>query len=186
MEAQKLKIALDLDGVLANTMQTFCELTNSRRSTHFTPEQFDRWNAWEITKTNKDEFLRTLDEAWFNWRSIPPVEENLAEKISSLQRMGQVDLVTARSEVTVPFAKEWLHHQKIPYNKFVRTESTAAKSYLDYDFFIDDSANLMPLIASRMFGYGILYEQPWNRTALNMPRIFRIQKLEEALPLLKR
>jgi hypothetical protein len=100
--------------------------------------------------------------------------------------MGQIDLVTARSEVTVPFAKEWLHYHKIPYSRFVRTESTAAKSSLDYDFFIDDSANLMPLIASRLFGYGILYEQPWNRTALNMPRIFKIKKLEEALPLLKR
>lgn len=135
---------------------------------------------------SKEKFLSNLDEAWFNWKQIPPVEEDLSEKISKMQRLGQVDIVTARSEVTVPFAKEWLHFQKIPYTHFVRAESTVAKSYLNYDFFIDDSANLMPLIASRLFGYGILYEQPWNRTMPNIPRIHRIKKMKDALPFLTR
>jgi hypothetical protein len=184
LETRKLKIALDLDGVLADVIRIFCDLLNSRRSTHFTPEQFNRWDAWDITNMSKDEFLRTLDEVWFNWEQIPPVEERLAEKISNLQQTGRIDIVTGRSEVTVPCAKKWLRYNEIHYDQFVRTESTTAKSNLDYDVFIDDSSDLMSRIASRLFGYGILYEQPWNRTAADMPRIFKVRRWNEVRPLL--
>lgn len=186
MEKRKFRIALDLDGVLADTMQTFCMLLNARRSTHFTVDQFDSWTAWEIAKISKDEFIRTLDEAWFNWKDIPPVEENLSNQVVGLSRVGQVDIVTGRSEATVPYATDWLHSQNIRYNRFVRTESTAAKSYLDYDVFIDDSSSLMQLIASRLFGIGILYQQPWNKTAADLPRIFKVKRWNEILPLLTR
>jgi hypothetical protein len=167
-------------------MQTFCTLLNARRSTpKLTPEAFDRWKAWEIANISKQEFLRTLDEAWSNWKDIPPVEEDLAEKVSDVAKFGRVDIVTGRSEVTVPFAKEWLRKNRIPYEKFVRTASTSAKAELDYDIFIDDSDHLMSLLASRLFGFGLLYEQPWNRQAKNMPRIFKISKWHEIPPLIE-
>jgi 5'(3')-deoxyribonucleotidase len=176
---------LDLDGVLADTIQAFCAILNVRYSRSFTPEQFNRWDAWDVAGISKREFLGTLDEAWFNWREIPPIEENLAEKVSSLNSIGIIDIVTGRSKATVPFAKEWLRAQKITYDAFVRTVSMAAKSYLNYDVFIDDSADLMALISSRLFGSGILYEQPWNRTAAYMPRIFKVRRWDEIFPLLE-
>jgi len=181
---RKLRIALDLDGVLADIIRPVCTLLNARYSTHLTPEQYDKWNAWEITKISKNEFLRTLDEAWFNWESIPPVEDNMAEKIATLN--GRIDIVTGRTEATVPFAKEWLRTQEIAYDKFVRVESTAAKADLQYDVFIDDSAHLMTLIAARLFGCGVLYEQPWNRTAASMTRIYKVKRWSEIPPLLNR
>jgi 5'(3')-deoxyribonucleotidase len=186
LQSNRLKIALDLDGVLADTMETFCMLLNARMSgLNLTPESFNRWNAWEVANITKQEFLRILDEAWFNWRDIPPVEKDLDKKVSNLVRFGRVDIVTGRSEVTVPFAKEWLRSNSIPYEKFVRTVSTTAKADLDYDIFIDDSDHLMSLLASRLYGFGMLYEQPWNRQAKNMPRIFKISKWHEIPPLIE-
>ncbi|HUO42557.1 MAG TPA: hypothetical protein VMU35_06230 [Methylomirabilota bacterium] len=179
-----LKIAMDLDGVLADTIQSFCKILNARRSTKYSPEAFDRWNAWEIAHISRDEFLRTLDEAWFNWRSIPPMEDNLAAKVSRLTTFGTIDIVTGRSEATVPAAQEWLRFHRIPYGKFVRTISTSAKAELDYDIFIDDSDFLMSLIASRLFGFGFLYTQPWNKAAKILPRIFRVKCWEDLPPLI--
>ena len=179
MQKTTLRIALDLDGVLADTMQSFCTILNSRRSTALTPEAFDRWNAWENAHITRQEFLRTLDEAWFNWREIPAVEPDLGEKVSRLVKLGTIDIVTGRSEETVPFAQEWLQYHRIPYERFVRTASTSAKADLDYDIFIDDSDFLMSLIASRLLGFGLLYTQPWNRSAKDMPRIFRVKSWDE-------
>ena len=179
MPRTNLRIAMDLDGVLADTIQSFCKILNTRRSTAYSPEAFDRWNAWEIAHISREEFLRTLDEAWFNWRGIPEIEDGLASKVSRLTEFGSIDIVTGRSEETVPFAQEWLQFHRIPYAKFVRTASTAAKAELDYDIFIDDSDFLMSLIASRLFGFGFLYTQPWNRSAKSMPRIFRVRSWEE-------
>jgi 5'(3')-deoxyribonucleotidase len=179
LQSTKLRIALDLDGVLADTIQSVCTILNKRRSTTLTREAFDRWNAWEIAHITRGEFLRTLDEAWFSWKEIPPVETDLGKKVNRLTKFGTIDIVTGRSEETVPLAQKWLEFHRIPYERFVRTVSTSAKADLDYDLFIDDSDFLMSLIASRLVGFGFLYPQPWNRSAKDMPRIFKVKDWDD-------
>lgn len=174
-----MRIAVDLDCVLADTMAAFCRIFNERHSTQFTAESFTQWNAWEIAHITKDEFFRTFDEAWFQWRTVPATEENLADKLELLRNLGKVDIVTGRSQETVPYATLWLQEHHITYDEFVRTESTRAKVKLNYDVYIDDSADLMSLIASRLDSNGILYSQPWNRKAPIMPRIFKVERWEQ-------
>ena len=172
-------IAIDLDGVLADTMVTFCKILNKRDSTRFTADSFVRWNAWEIAQITKDEFFRMLDEAWFAWKEIPPIEENIGGKIMRIRPFGKVDIVTGRSLETVQPAKAWLKQHDVSYDKFVRTISTMAKADLVYDVFIDDSAELMSILASRADRHGILYTQPWNRSAMSIPRVFRVDRWEQ-------
>ena len=175
----KMRIAVDLDGVLADTMVTFCRILNRRHSSQLTVESFISWNAWETAHITKDEFYRTLDEAWFDWKTIPPTEQNIAEKIGQIHQFGRVDIVTARSRETVPHATLWLRRYQVPYDAFVRTESTKSKVNLDYDLFIDDSPDLMALLTSKLDSNGILYTQPWNKDAPKMSRIFRVQQWDD-------
>ncbi len=170
-----MRIAVDLDGVLADTMVTFCTILNKRYSANFTPSSFVRWNAWEIAHISKDEFFRTLDEAWFSWRDIPPIEADISEEVPLIRRFGTIDVVTGRSQDTIQPAKAWLKEHRILYNEFVRTESTVAKAELSYDVFIDDSAELMGRLSSDN-RQGILYTQPWNKSASNIPGIFRVDR----------
>ena len=181
-----LRIAVDLDGVLADTMVTFCKILNQHHSTQFTVNSFVQWNAWQIAHIPKDEFFRTLDEAWFEWENIPAVEDHIGEAVEGIHRFGRVDVVTGRSQVTVQAAMNWLKEHKIPYDAFVRTESTKAKARLSYDVFIDDSAELMSLVASSLDKCGILYTQPWNRNAGDMQRVFRVERWEEIPAALER
>jgi uncharacterized HAD superfamily protein len=174
-----MRIAVDLDSVLADTMATFCRILNERHSTQYTVESFTQWNAWQIADITKDEFFRTLDEAWLQWQTVPATEEKLTDKVKLLRSFGKVDIVTGRSQETVPYATLWLKEHRISYDEFVRTESTRAKVKLNYDVYIDDSADLMSLIASRLGGSGILYSQPWNRKAPDMPKIFRVERWEQ-------
>jgi uncharacterized HAD superfamily protein len=182
---RNLRIAVDLDGVLADTITSFCRILNKRYFTHFTVESFDRWNAWQNAGISEDEFFRTLDEAWFDWKNIPAMEENLSEKVTHLSKFGRVDIVTGRSPETVPYANSWLEEHHIPFDTFIRTQSTNAKVKLSYDLFVDDSADLMALIASTLDSHGILYTQPWNRKAPEMPRIVRVQRWSEIPPILE-
>jgi uncharacterized HAD superfamily protein len=181
-----MRIAVDLDGVLADTMVAFCRILNERRSTQFTVESFTQWNAWEIAHISKDEFLRTLDQAWFQWQTIPATEENLANKVGLLSKFGTVDIVTGRSEETVSCANLWLQEHNISYDEFVRTASTRAKVKLNYGVYIDDSADLMSLIASKLDSSGVLYSQPWNRRAPDMPKVFRVKRWKEIPTVLQR
>jgi uncharacterized HAD superfamily protein len=180
-----LRIAVDLDGVLADTMVTFCRILNQRHSTQFTVNSFVQWNAWQVAHITKDEFFRTLDEAWFEWENIPPVEENIGARVNRIRGLGRVDVVTGRGQSTVQAAKSWLEKQKVPYDTFVRTANTRAKAKLSYDVFIDDSPELTSIVASSFDRWGILYTQPWNRKATEMPRIFRVESWEQIPALLE-
>jgi uncharacterized HAD superfamily protein len=174
-----LRIAVDLDGVLADTIVSLCSILNKRLGAHFTPKSFVQWHAWEVAHITKDEFFRAMDEAWFDWGTIPPTEDNLAFKVDQLKKFGKVDIVTGRSQETVQPALSWLRNQGILYDEFVRTETTKAKASLNYDIFVDDAAELMILLASSFDRRGILYSQPWNQNAPSMPRIFRVQRWDE-------
>ncbi len=175
-----LSIAVDLDGVLANTMAPACKIINQRHSTHFEVSSFVRWRAWETAKITREEFFRTLDQAWFEWQTIPPTEEHIAEKVDRLREFGKVDIVTGRSPETVASANSWLKKQGIQFCSFVRADSGNDKSRLNYDVFIDDSPELMFQLSKRN-KHGILYTQPWNEELPQMTRIFRVDSWDQTL-----
>jgi len=156
-------------------MSSFCRITNERHGTHFDVSSFVQWNAWEIAHITKDEFFRTLDEAWFDWKTIPPTERNIGVKVRQLLEFGRIDIVTGRSPETVDSANHWLQDHEITFDSFVRTNTGAEKSKLSYDIFIDDSPDLMSDLASKLHTHGILYTQPWNKTIRRISSITRVK-----------
>ncbi len=112
------------------------------------------------------------------------METNIDEKLVQIRSFGTVDVVTGRSQDTIQPAKAWLKEHRILYNEFVRTESTMAKAELSYDVFIDDSAELMDRLSSDN-RRGILYTQPWNKSASNIPGIFRVDTWAQIPDVLK-
>ena len=174
-----LSIAVDLDGVLADTILPLCKTINERHSTQFKASSFIHWNAWEIAHITKEEFFQTLDEAWYNWKTLPPTEENIGKKVGALQMLGRVDIVTGRSLDTVDSAHSWLKQHGVPFHSFVRTNGTMEKAELAYDIFIDDSPDLMRGIASTHDKYGIVYTQPWNRNTLRTSRVLRVESWDQ-------
>lgn len=163
---------MDLDGVLAEAMIVWCDLYNKRYGGSLKFEDIRAWEVWKIVKIRRDQFFTLLDDAWLEWKRMPPTEEDVGRQVGLLRGYGMVDVVTGRSTRTVNQAKEWLKAHSIPYDRFVRTESTMAKITLDYDIFIDDSPNLMERIAVGPTVLGILYTRPWNRD-VRMPSTIR-------------
>jgi uncharacterized HAD superfamily protein len=168
----RLRIGVDLDGVLAEPMTVWCELYNRRHGGSLSIEDIRAWEVWKVVKISREEFFRTLDNAWLEWERIPATEEDVGQQVKHLREFGTVDVVTGRSLRTVGPAEKWLKAHSVLYDRFVRTESTLAKIHLDYNVFVDDSPRLMELIASKSLALGILYTRPWNRDA-HMPSVIR-------------
>jgi uncharacterized HAD superfamily protein len=180
-----LKIAVDLDGVLAEAMIVWCDLYNKRYGGALTIEDIRAWDVWKIVNVPRDRFFRLLDDAWLDWEKMPPTERDVGEKVGLLREVGTVDVVTGRSVRTVSQAKEWLKAHGVPYDRFVRTESNLAKINLNYDVFVDDSPELMELIASRSTALGILYTRPWNRDAQMPTVVRRVTRWAEVPPIVR-
>jgi uncharacterized HAD superfamily protein len=172
MESRGVRIAVDLDGVLAEAMIVWCDLYNRRYDRSLSFEDIHGWDVWRLVEISRDEFFRILDDAWSEWKRMPPTEEDVSQQVKLLNELGTVDVVTGRSIGTVTHATEWLKAHEIQYRQFVRTESTLAKIRLNYDVFVDDSPKLMERIASRSTALGILYTRPWNRES-HMPSVIR-------------
>ena len=156
-----MKIALDVDGVLADVIVSWINYNNSIRP-HLSKNQVTDWEFWKKFDINPFDFYSELSSCWKNWQSIPTTQENLSDITKNLSTLGQVDIVTARERSTDSFVKNWLNYHDISYDNYVSVIDGPMKADLDYDVFIDDS----PLNAIKFLESNkkvILYSQPWNQ-----------------------
>ena len=186
MSRAKLKIGVDLDGVLAESMLVWCERANKEFGTRLSMEDLDSWSSWKKFPISKDDFYRILDESWDEWQKIPPTEPEIAEKVARIEKFGNLDIVTGRSKRTVEAARCWVDNQNIRYRNFVRVLGWRDKIFLDYDVYVDDAPDLMPLISRSPRAWGVLYERPWNRSVGDMPRVLKAKSWRQVPALLKR
>ena len=183
---EQLKIAVDLDGVLAETMEAWCKRANDFLGTNYTISDLDTWASWRKLGITRDQFFQFLDEAWDDWETIPPTEPGLSEKVGKIARFGLIDVVTGRSKESVHAAKRWLSDQEIEYRRFVRVPGWKDKIFLNYDVYIDDAPELMPLISRNPMMWGILYSRPWNRSVSDLRQIFRVESWTEVPSLFRK
>jgi 5'(3')-deoxyribonucleotidase len=181
----KLKIAVDLDGVLAESMLVWCERANKEFGTRLRIEDIDSWSWWKRIPISKDDFYRLLDESWDEWEEIPPTEPGIAEKVGRIEKFGDLDIVTGRSKRTVDAARHWVDSQKVRYRRFVRVLGWRDKILLDYDVYIDDAPDLMPLISRSPNAWGVLYERPWNRNVGDIRKVLKAKNWRQVPALLK-
>ena len=186
VSSDKMKIAVDLDGVLAESMLVWCDRANKEFGTNLSIKDLDSWSWWKRFPISKDDFYRILDESWDDWREIPPTEPGIAEKVARIEKFGDLDIVTGRSKRTVEDARSWVDSQKVRYRRFVRVLGWRDKVLLDYDVYIDDAPDLMPLISRSPIAWGVLYERPWNRTVGDMPKVLKAKSWLQMPALLKR
>lgn len=178
-----LRIALDVDGVLADTMRTWISLWNRSSDRKLSYEDLSEWDFWRRLGISSGEFMRLMNEAWRLWRRIPETEPNLSEKVSRLKSLGKLDILTARPRGTEKYTLKWLEAHRIPYDDYVWIESSRLKASLDYDAFIDDSPLIVDgcVIRRRLL---LLYDRPWNRRVPEGRHVRRIKSLDEAYHIL--
>ena len=182
---EKLRVAVDVDGVLAETMEAWTKTFNKLHGTRFKLKDIDSWASWIKFGITKDEFYRILDGTWENWLDIPPTEPDLAAKVQRAERHGVLDIVTGRSESTVLAVKQWLKNQGIKYNRFVRVPGWRYKIALGYDVYIDDAPEMMPMISRSPSVFGILYQRPWNMDVLDLLQVFKVRTWSQIPSILK-
>ena len=177
-----MKIALDVDGVLADVIVSWLNYTNSIRP-KIVKRQITSWEFWKEFEIDPFDFYAELSSCWKNWISIPATEAKLSSTTKSLSGIGKVDIVTARERSTDCFVKSWLDYHNIVYDDYVSVIDGPMKADLDYDVFIDDS----PLNTEKFLKNNkkvILYSQPWNQH-IHENKIQRISNLSEAIEKIK-
>jgi len=173
-----LKIALDVDGVLADVIESWLIYSNKIRP-NISKDDITSWDFWKKFNIDRYDFYTELTSCWKNWNSIPPTENNLSKFTKILSDFGQVDIVTAREISTDSFVKNWLKLHNITYQNYVSVIDGPMKADLDYDVFIDDSPlNTIKFLQRKKNVF--LYSQPWNQH-IRDPNIQRVSNLSEII-----
>ena len=176
-----MKIALDVDGVLADVIVSWIEINNQNR-TKISKNDVTSWDFWKQFNIDRFDFYSELSKCWENWNEIPPTEKNLQQSTKLLNQNATVDIVTAREQYTDTFVKNWLNHFNISYDNYISVIDGTMKADLDYDLFIDDS----PLNAEKFTLKNkkfLLYNQPWNQN-IQLKNVNRISNLFDVVKLI--
>ncbi|VVC05430.1 5' nucleotidase, deoxy (Pyrimidine), cytosolic type C protein (NT5C) [uncultured archaeon] len=177
-----MRIALDVDGVLADVIHAWLSYNNGKRST-MSKSDISEWDFWKKYDINKFDFYAELSMCWKSWKTIPPTESDISYASKELSKVGTVDIVTAREDSTHEDVKSWLKMHNVIYKNYVGVKEGSEKAKLDYDVFIDDS----PINAQHMLATGkpvIIYNQPWNLDFYDT-RAKRINELKNATNIIK-
>lgn len=143
-----MKIALDVESVLANTNEAVLQSTDKIDREEIIGE-------WDMSDEMWQVYCGVSDSVWrHNPQSIPPEEPMLDKYVGDIAKGNELHIVTARQYVDENVVW-WLDHHGIEYENFVSTDTP--KYELDYDVYIDDNP--------QMFGECrlLLRDQPWNQ-----------------------
>lgn len=127
-----MKVALDLEEVLADTISEASASTDNLEPTDFHDWDLDDY-TWQVYSGVSDALWR------HDPLSIPPVEPGLAEYTHDISETATLDIVTARLHVD-DSVRSWLDHHDIAHDSIVSTDTP--KYELDYDVYIDDNPDM--------------------------------------------
>lgn len=177
-----MKIALDVDGVLLDTMGYFCEVYNNLYKDDKTKNDITRFGFSEDWGMSEEEFWEVFDICRHG--EIEPIDKKACKYIKKIHKKHDIDIVTARPEKDRPYILSALHRLEIwndiHYDKLVLTlkDNVNSKAELYYNIYIDDNPNLANHIKriteDDAYYYEIsgehpstpqdllLWQQPWN------------------------
>lgn len=182
-----MKIAVDVDGTIADSHKSFVKYVNAAFEKELREKALYPLAVEDITDWDWGEKIRALhlspkdcveitDRIWREETdSIPPTEEGLRKRMAELQeRCECVDIVTARKETEA--VKRWLELNRIPYNRLVYYTK---KEQLDYDVYVDDNPNLAASVPDTKTI--LLYHRPWNTKVCCKSNVKRVHDFGEVL-----
>jgi uncharacterized HAD superfamily protein len=170
-------IAIDLDGVLSDSMGLWIRIWNASNYPKLSYEDISEWDFWRRLGLTEERFSEIFDEVWSRWEELQPLEQDVAEIVDRISRVGVVDIVTGRPGRNRNFIVKWLRRHGINYRRLLIGVENKIK-YL-YDVYIDDSP-IQALEASHAGRLLLLRDQPWNRHVEPNKFVIRIKSLEEA------
>jgi 5'(3')-deoxyribonucleotidase len=183
MGTKPVRVALDVDGVLADIINVWLNRYNKKsRGKMLSIDSICRWDFWKELGYDEHRFYAELAECWDEWYNVPLTEPNMPIYVSKLKDIAErVDIVSA--QIAKDHVIRWLNYNGIKYDGYVSVAMGRDKAKLDYDIFIDDS----PINALSIAGMGkhvLLYDQPWNKHVCNNSKIVRIKSLRDAIEIL--
>ncbi|MFP3215641.1 MAG: hypothetical protein RXR32_03800 [Candidatus Micrarchaeota archaeon] len=157
--AKKFIIAVDLDGVLADSIKQMLRIIEEETGVKKTNEEIKRYDLSDIGLP-REYIMYAFRKAWMEYEKIELVDPNIPYILKKLREQAIIYIVTssigADNEII-----GWLEMNNIVYDKLVHVKEDKEKLSVEADVFIEDN----PYLAIELDKVGksvIVLQQPWN------------------------
>ncbi len=185
-QKSKIRVALDVEGVIADITTPALKIYNQVHGTSYTVDDIKDWSFKSINAPIP-EMMALFDRVWVE-QSQNIKYEGDTNLIMALTKEYAVHIVTGRIGVDAQL-KAWLSMAGLGSIPLITNPPIKEKTTLNYGIYIDDSPLLAKEVAetSRLpKGRMLLIDQPWNRDVAKHERILRVGDVNEALSVLLR
>jgi len=180
-----MRLALDVDGVLADLVGIWLKVYREETGRTIDRGEVKEWEFWSKYGVTRQQFAYIMTKCWSRWPEIEMIEPDAAEDVLALHQYGQVDIVTQRPAKTIGDVQRWLKHHGIRYRRLTWVPLNGNKASFGYDLYIDDSPRVVLEVAKRG-KLALLYNQPWNSEVTETKSITRINSLDACVEYLER
>lgn len=186
------EIAIDVDGVILDSMVIFCEVYNDiyENSKGFTPKYKKDVNRWDFYKDwkfiNKNSIWYIFDRVRELELYVPIIDKQISKYLRKLRKNNVVDIVTGRDEkwadsLTIKldshYILEGIHYDTI----HICGRNKNNKLEFDYDWYVDDNPNMALKLKKlnrrrrkKKQQVLFLFDQPWNKRIRNGDGVIRV------------
>ena len=156
-----MRIGLDIDGVLLDTMKSYLTIFNMRYNKNIKKTDLISFHFSNILGLEKKVMYGIFEE--INIKRIGLVDKTIPTIIDKWKTKGYiVDLITATSIKTLTKKCERLKYLGVNFDNVVKVDGLKGEYAEVYDLIIDDSPNQLDDILLHG-GRAICYDQPWNK-----------------------
>lgn len=181
-----MKILVDVDGVQADLAPRFLQALYRLTGQRYTPEQ---WTDWSPSKAGlcTDAMARLTFETIGDSVDLLPDVPGAVEGVRALRQAGH-RLVALTSPLITPGwlhgRVRWLHTRGFGNEDIVLAWD---KALVPGDVMIDDNADFANRWATKYpQGTCLLFDQPWNASALFMPNVRRVVGWDQVVQIVSR
>jgi 5'(3')-deoxyribonucleotidase len=176
---RQIQVAVDMDGVLVEQVIPVLEKLKQEKKIEMNKSMITDWE-YPISGTNIKIEIEKAERQEEFVRRMPPVEGAI-DGIKILSNKFKIVIATSRELITDSWSKDWLEHNRIPYDIFVNTRS-AGKTLTGIDILIDDYiGNVEQFIRNGDENRrAILFAQPWNQDITEIADLIEEGKVQIA------
>jgi len=175
----KLKIMVDLDGVIWDIMGVFVDIYNKLYNENVKYEDINDWYYF-----SQDRFEVVYPLTLPRIMEYPILDNNIASYLFILNKVHDVNILTKEIN-SVETLEEKLRTLDIikgrHYNKIIRIKVSDKKVNYEADIYIDDYPGMakdMEKFPKRVL---LFYDQPWNQRYIDGGNVIRVSDWQEIL-----
>ena len=160
VDARLRRIGVDVDGVLGDQIPEVVARMYKKWGLKITRDDIKSWRQ----RFGSSDIEKEIEEALLDKSYVcnMPLHAGARAALDEIRGENVIVVITARPETTDEWTQLWLRTNEIYYDEYINARRSGKTGH-GLNVLIDDYIGNIARFLLETTGYGVLFDQPWNR-----------------------